>query len=306
MVFLPDTVLVVPGAAGRADPGAGLRAAALAAVRAAAVRAEAAEPAGTILVVAPGHRDRDLPHPVATGLGAAGLPENEPRATSTRADAALGRADDVTEGRADAAPGRAGVAASVALVLLRAAGVDAPVDVVEIARTPTGVGHDARALRAFGRDRAASVTLLVAVGSLSARHGPDAPLADDPRAPVVDDRLLAALADGPAALAGVLAEVGAAGAGELAVSGWAPWQVALGALGYDTPGLRAAEPGSSARRALPGAPAVSALSAMPAAPAVPAPPAVLPVPVVAEVIAGAQHAVAAWLPVPTPASEESR
>lgn len=299
MVFLPDTVLLVPGAAGRADPGAGLRAAALAAVRVAAVRAAAVEPEGTIVVVAPGRRDRDLPHPVATGLGAAGLPDNGSSATSTPADVASGRAGVATQGRADLAPDRAGVAASVALVLLREAGVALPVDVLEIARTSTGVGLDARALRALGRDRAASVTLLVAVGSLSARHGPDAPLADDPRAAVVDARLLAALAEGPAALAGALADLGAAGAGDLAVSGWAPWQVALGALGYDTPRIRAAEPEPSAMPAVPGA------SAVPATPAEPATPAMPPGPVVAEVIAGAQHAVAVWLPTP-PASEESR
>lgn len=196
MVFLPDTALLVPGAAGRADPAAGLRDAAVAAL------ADLRGLGGRVLVVAPARDDRRLPHPVAPGLGAAGLvlPDVAPAADG----AAL-----------------ADVPASVALVLLRAAGVGAPVDVLEIAR-----GTDAPlAVAAPGDLRA-----LVVVGSLSARHGPDAPLADDPRAPDADADLLAALAAGPAALAEALDDLGAAGARELAVSGWAPWRAALALL----------------------------------------------------------------------------
>ncbi|NHT18325.1 hypothetical protein, partial [Cellulomonas sp. IC4_254] len=97
---------------------------------------------------------------------------------------------------------------------------------------------------------------VVVVGSLSARHGPDAPLADDPRALAADDALLAALADGPAALARALDVLGADGARYLAVSGRSPWRAALALL----PGDATAE--STGLHA--------------------------------EVVAGAQHAVAAW------------
>lgn len=69
------------------------------------------------------------------------------------------------------------------------------------------------------------------VGSLSARHGPDAPAPDDPRAPDVDAALLAALATGPDALAAALDDLGPDGARDLAVSGGTPWRLALGYLG---------------------------------------------------------------------------
>jgi len=101
VVFLPDTALLVPGAAGRDDPGAALREEAVGLLREAA---RALPPAGPVLVVAPGRSARTLRHPVATGLGAAGLP---PRPDDARQPAHAPRAD---------------VPASVALTLLRAAG----------------------------------------------------------------------------------------------------------------------------------------------------------------------------------------
>lgn len=244
MVFLPDTALLVPGAAGRADPAAGLRDAAVAALAAlvddvGAGGDDDGDPdAARVLVIAPARRHRFLPHPVAPGLGAAGL-------------------DLPGQGPAvDGAP-RADVPASVALVLLRAAGVAAPIDVLEVDRAADDVVAADAPARALPRDAPRAV---VVVGSLSARHGPDAPLADDPRAPAADHALLAALAAGPAALARALDDLGAAGARDLAVSGRAPWRVALGLL----------PAGATAAAALPHA----------------------------EVVAGAQHAVAAWLLTP--------
>jgi hypothetical protein len=243
VVFLPDTALLVPGAAGRADPAAGLRDAAVAALADLAGAGGAGgdddgDPdAARVLVIAPARRLRFLLHPVAPGLGAAGLdlPGQQPAV--------------------DGAP-RADVPASVALVLLRAAGVDAPVDVLEIDRA---ADHVVAAHAPSAAPRA-----VVVVGSLSARHGPDAPLADDPRAPAADDALLAALAAGPAALARALDDLGVDGARDLAVSGRAPWRVALALL----------PAGASAEAAPPHA----------------------------EVVAGAQHAVAAWrLDAPAPA-----
>jgi hypothetical protein len=231
VVFLPDTALLVPGAGGAADPSAALRAAALAALGA----ADAGE---RVLVVAPGRRSRVLPHPVRLGLGAAGL---DVAGTEVAAPVDVAPDDPVPPAH------RADVAASTALLLLRAAGVRAPVDVVELDR--------AAADHAAPPGSADGVGLLVVVGSLSARHGPDAPLADDPRAPAADAALLAALGRGPAALADALDTLGTDGARDLAVSAAGPWRTAL--------------------RLLPdGAVEVAAPHA--------------------EVLAGAQHAVAAW------------
>ena len=207
VVLLPDTVLLVPGAAGRADPASGLRAAAVEALRAADPG-----PDGRVLVLAPATRDRALTHPVGLGLGAAGLPEP------------AGRADAV------APRSRADVPASTALVLLDLAGCRAPVDVRELAR---GGGSTAP-------EDAGTATTLVVVGSPSARDGADAPLAEDPRAAEVDARLLAALADGPVALDTALDALGPDTARELAVSGWAPWRAALALLPVDGPPVRAA------------------------------------------------------------------
>ncbi|WP_147793809.1 hypothetical protein [Cellulomonas sp. Y8] len=232
VVFLPDTALLVPGAAGRADPAAGLRDAAVAALADLAGDTGAGGNPGVerVLVIAPARRLRFLPHPVAPGLGAAGLdlPDLAPPAL-------------------DGAP-RADVPASVALVLLRAAGVASPVDVVEIDRAADHV--------VAAHDSSAAPRAVVVVGSLSARHGPDAPLADDPRAPAADDALLAALADGPAALGRALDDLGADGARDLAVSGRGPWRAALALL----PAGAVTEAASLHR----------------------------------EVVAGAQHVVAAW------------
>lgn len=254
VVFLPDTALLVPGAAGRDDPGAALREEAVGLLRAAAgARAPGAPPgappgggAGAtragrqevrgagpapVLVVAPGRAGRALRHPVATGLGAAGLP---PRPDDRPADAPC-----------------ADVPASVALTLLHAAGVTGPVDVTELAR-------DAAESADLDLVVAPEVELLVVVGSPSARHGVDAPLAGDPRAADVDAALLAGLADGPEALVAALTAVGATTARELAVSGWPTWRAAAAAVT--------------------GPVAVSGPRA--------------------EVVAGAWHVVAAWHPAP--------
>jgi hypothetical protein len=235
VVFLPDTALLVPGAGGAADPAAALRTAALGALGA----VDAGE---RVLVIAPGRRTRVLPHPVGLGLGAAGLDVTALTVT------ALDPADPDVPGAEPRPPAqRADVAASTALLLLHAAGVRAPADVVELSRATADHAPPHRSADGLG--------LLVVVGSLSARHGPDAPLADDPRAPDADAALLAALGSGPAALADALDGLGADTASDLAVSGAGPWRAAL--------------------RLVPGG-------------------AVDVVALHAEVLAGAQHAVAAW------------
>ncbi|MFS0705184.1 hypothetical protein AB6N23_11740 [Cellulomonas sp. 179-A 9B4 NHS] len=116
--------------------------------------------------------------------------------------------------------GRASVGARLAL----RAGADA-VHVVEVA------SRDAAALRATGaRLCAHGPTALVVVGSGSARHGPDAPLADDPAAGPLDAALASALTGAGRGARDVLADLDPAHAQELAVSGWGPWQVLVGAL----------------------------------------------------------------------------
>lgn len=169
----------------------------------------------------------------------------------------------------------AGLGANVALLLLAQAGWTGPVRVIEVGPAAgrsdaasgaavraevggdgpdgDGVGHDgagcagaetggpAAALRERGATLAARHRRLglVVVGSLSARHGPDGPLADDPRALGVDARLLTDLADGGPAARARLADVDAGLAAELAISGWGPWQVLLGAIDGDGGPVRA-------------------------------------------------------------------
>jgi hypothetical protein len=124
----------------------------------------------------------------------------------------------------------AGVSASIALYLLAQHRV-AAVDVVELGDLGTDPGR-ARQLHALGRQLADErPTTLIVVGSGSARHGPDAPLADDARAPAYDDALLADLADGGPTARARLAALDPALADALAVTGWGPWQVLLGAAG---------------------------------------------------------------------------
>ena len=120
--------------------------------------------------------------------------------------------------------------ASVALFLLAQHHV-AAADVVEVDGRVLDEGR-AAALRQLGMQVAdEEPTAFVVVGSASGRHGPDAPLADDPRALAYDDALLADLSDAGAAARERLAALDPALAAELAVTGWAPWQVLLGATG---------------------------------------------------------------------------
>lgn len=221
--LVPDTALLVPGAGGTADAGASLREAALAAV-ADVVRAvaEATTASGAtadrgdggVYVVAPGTRDHAVIGAVRASLGAAGVP-----------DEVLGWSPIGPAG----AP-TVGVAASAGLLLARQCGVRSS-GVAEIVAAGPGAERAIHA-HAIGLDLAErGASALIVVGSLSARHGPDAPLTDDPRAPAYDDAVLADLADaGPAArerlwrLDPVLAQ-------QLAVTGWGPWLALVAAVG---------------------------------------------------------------------------
>jgi hypothetical protein len=216
--LVPDTALVVPGVAGSADPARTLRAAARDAVRDATADVE------RVVVVAPGPVDRELTGPVRGTFAAVGVPDRALRGT---VPVVLGAPDGASSGLATSA-GTPAPGTAAAIHLLVAAGR-------ESARLVEVSAGRADRLRALGRALAAvggpERVALVVVGSASGRHGPDAPLADDDRAPENDARLLADLSDaGPAARAR-LAAADAALAAELAVTGWAPWQVLLGAVG---------------------------------------------------------------------------
>jgi hypothetical protein len=225
--LVPDTALLVPGAAGRADVLVELRAGALDAV----ATLLAADP-GLVALVAPGPRDRELVGPVRASLAAAGIPDRRLAWSRPAQDGAT----------------TASVAASVGLLLLARSGWGGPVRVLEVG--PHDAGGSTVSVPLAARLRAAGVRLvadrtgsdaddgprptavgLLVVGSLSARHGPDAALADDDRAPAYDAVVLADLADAGSAPRARLAALDAGLARELAVTGWGPWQVLLGAVG---------------------------------------------------------------------------
>jgi len=218
--IVPDTALLVPGAAGAADVLTEVRDAALAAV----ADLLAAEPA-RIVVVAPGTADRMRPGPFVADLGAAGIdsgtldwsvPPSHPDVTPTVVH---------------------GPAACVALLLLGRSGWTGPVTLIEV--TPPGEEEFTQAplraseLAALGQGVTAGVERVgvLVVGSLSARRGPDAPLAENPRAVAVDGGMLTDLADAGPQARSRLAVMAPALAAELAVSAWAPLQVLLGAVG---------------------------------------------------------------------------
>jgi len=209
--LVPGTALVVPGAAGRAEVLADVRADVLEALG----RVLATGPR-EVVVVAPARSDRTLDHPGRPTLAAAGIP-----------DAVLGwpPAGDDADAVTGAPPG---VPASVAMLALARAGWTGPVRVAEVGSAGPG-----SRLRSWGAaiDAGDVPTVLVVVGSLSARHGPDAPLADDERALPYDAAVLAAIGDGGPAARAALAALTAQDAQELAVTGWGPWQVLLGATG---------------------------------------------------------------------------
>lgn len=248
-VLVPETALLVPGAAGSSDVLPELRAAALA-----AVRDLLAVGPDRVLVVAPQHPGRPS---AGNGPGEHGTLREDDRPGRARADevvrlsgpmhptlAAAGVDDSRLGWAVPAPPGSVpvrDVAPSVGLHLLQRAGWAGPTDVVV-------VPPDADVARRVGSDLDDRTGLLL-LGSLSARRGPDGPLPDDERAPEVDAQVLADLValggPGHAQARQRLAGVAAATATELAISAWAPWQVLCAAVG-DEPRRRAAERWSGA------------------------------------------------------------
>ncbi|WP_028046968.1 hypothetical protein [Cellulomonas sp. URHE0023] len=208
--LVPDTATLVPGVTGGAGPVHGLLGPAMSAIE----QLMALSP-DVVVVVAPGPVDRVLGGTVSSSLGAAGIPDAQVRWP----------AQDVTLEDDATSRVQPSVASVVALHLVHRAGQPRAVRVVEV--TPAA-GADA--LQALGSSFVAGRrTGLVVVGSGSGRHGPDAPLADDDRAPAYDAALLADLADASPEARARLASADAGVAAELAVRGWAPWQVLVGA-----------------------------------------------------------------------------
>ncbi|WP_199423771.1 hypothetical protein [Actinotalea solisilvae] len=209
--LIPDTVLLVPGAAGRADVLGRERDAALDAL--ATLLATAPD---LVVVVVPVTRgpggSPTRGHEVAS-LGPAGLPDD-----------GLGW-PAVPRAPGDDRSPSGGVAAAVGRRALVAAGWRGPTAVlVAGGRDPRALAHEGASVA----DASARVALLL-VGSLSARRGPDGPLPTDDRAPDVEDAVVADLLSLDAPALDRLVAVPAHLAGELAVSAWGPWQVLAGA-----------------------------------------------------------------------------
>jgi len=209
VLLLPDSALLVPGAGGAlADPLAEARDAALRVLRSVPRRAR-------VLLIAPGRSSRVLTGPFGDGLAAAGIDGSR-----------LLRSPEGS-GTGGAVPG---VGAAAALAVLRAAGHDPDrgTTVVEVAPTATDPDE-----RAGSPVLPSDPRLIVVVGSLSARHGPDAPLPDDPAAIAADVALLTAFAAGPRALAEVFGELHLPASDRLAITGARPWRALLSLLAGD-------------------------------------------------------------------------
>lgn len=254
VLLLPDSALLVPGAGGAlADPLGEARSAALRVLRAVPRR-------GTVLVIAPGRTVRVLSGPFGDGLAAAGIDGTAVRRGPEPVDD--GRPEEGTVVRT-AVPG---VGAAAALALLRLTGhePDRTATVLEVAPAGVpGLPDQGSAIVDPGdvpapSDRGSAIVdpggaaeqsvpdtsglpsdlpsdlrLVVVVGSLSARHGPDAPLPDDPAAIAADVALLTALAAGPRALAEVLRDLRLPESDRLAITGGRPWRAALSLLAED-------------------------------------------------------------------------
>ncbi len=221
VLLLPDSALLVPGAGGAlADPLAEARSAALRVLRAVPRRAG-------VLVIAPGRSSRLLTGPFGDGLAAAGIDLSRPVRSPGGGDAGDVRSSGGGAVGAVRSPGGAvpGVGAAAALALLRAAGhdPDRTTTVVEVAPSGTTASP------------AVAADLIVVVGSLSARHGPDAPLPEDPAAIAADVALLTAFAAGPRALAEVFGDLHLPECDRLAITGGRPWRTLLSLLAAGGP-----------------------------------------------------------------------
>jgi hypothetical protein len=235
-VLVPDTALLVPGAAGRSDVAREVRADVLQSLRA------ALEDASAVVVVAPADERRGTEHPVelvgtvTASLAAAGVPDSLLPAVPVLDLPGPSRGTERPVVPLVTRP--PSVASVVALHLLDAVGRRSGVRVVEVPRPGAAPASDEpRVWTELGRDLVSgdAPVVLVVVGSGSGRHGPGAPIAEDPDALEADGLLVGALTH--ADVATLVGGLTARRAARLAVSGWRPWQVLAGAVAAVSPGI---------------------------------------------------------------------
>ena len=253
--LVPGTVLLVPGAGGREDGVTDV-------IRDASTTVVAAmfhRGVDRVVVIAPARLDRHLVTGWKAGLGDVGVGDGEVRwplpERRAAAHAPGGSAHLGDEVRAAVGARRAGsdtpsagpaplivsAVGSAALALVAHAMPDdwaGDLEILEVrepgpgARTAASRAEELRERgRALLRTRPHDALGLVVAGSLSARAGEDAPLAPDDRAPGLDRAVAADLLDGGAEARGRLGELDPQLAADLGMSGWAPWQVLVGACG---------------------------------------------------------------------------
>ena len=239
--LVPGTVLLVPGAGGREDEATDV-------IRDAATAAVAAmfrQGVDRVVVIAPARLDRHLVTGWQTGLGDVGIGDGQVRWPLPARPAAGSTARP--------APVVVSAVGSAVLALATHAMPEAwagELEVLEVREpdrrrrsgppTPVVSGARTGASRAEGlRERGRALLRsdphdalgLIVAGSLSARNGEDAPLAADDRAPGLDRAIAADLLDGGVEARWRLGELDAQLAADLGMSGWAPWQVLVGACG---------------------------------------------------------------------------
>lgn len=199
-VLAPQTALLVPGVAGRAEVLGGVRDAAL------EVGRDALRGAERVVMIVPGAELRVVDATaVRATFGALSVPE---RALGWPAPAVAGGPRS----------SEASTAGAVGLRLLAAAGWHGSTEIVEAPIADVTVPVEVRSAV-----RGADVVLVL--GSLSARHGEGAPLAADPRADDVDARLGVDLASpNPEALER-LAQLDAQLCADLDIGGGGPWRL---------------------------------------------------------------------------------
>ena len=253
--LVPGTVLLVPGAGGREDEATDvIRDAATAAVEAMFRRG-----VDRVVVIAPAPVDRHLVTGWKAGLGDVGIGDGQVRwplpewrelgrnpGRSAHVDDAVRAAAGLRDIDSDApgggpvplivsAVGSAALALAAHAMPDRWAGALEMLEVREPGRGARTVASRAEELRERGRVLLRSAPHdalgLIVAGSLSARNGEDAPLAADDRAPGIDRAVAADLVDGGADARGRLGELDPQLAVALGMSGWAPWQVLVGACG---------------------------------------------------------------------------
>ncbi len=213
-LLVPETALLVPGVAGRADVLDAVRTASLGAAR----RLVAGGPS-RVVVVGPARRMRVADaETLCASLAPFGVAERHLGwpAPCTRPGCPEHRAD--VDAAAAAAP-----ATAVGLRLLAAAGWAGPTTVVEVTPDQSLEAGGGDAPDRAGADLAGADLLVL--GSLSARRDESSPRAADPRAIPTDAALAADLTSPTAAALARLRDLDPVLAAALDITGAAPWRL---------------------------------------------------------------------------------